>query len=80
MRRIKGIPETVPIKELYDAYRAGFYAGISFENSRADDEYTFMQGKRVTYLRKRFLIEESTEYPAVIKQAINLPNKIHIIE
>lgn len=80
MKRIKGIPETVPIKELYDAYRAGFYAGISFENSRADDEYTFMQGKRVTYLRKRFIIEESTEYTAVIKQAINLPNKIHIIE
>jgi hypothetical protein len=54
MKRMKGLPETVPIKEVYAAFRAGFYAGCDFNNSRSDNDHVYLAFKRAKFLKKRF--------------------------
>lgn len=53
-KRMKGIPEVVPIHEVYEAFRAGYYAGIDQQFSRAQNEESYLNVKRAAYLKKRF--------------------------
>lgn len=53
-KRMKGIPEVVPIHEVYAAFRAGYNAGIDYQFSRSCNEDIYLAFKRAAYLKKRF--------------------------
>jgi len=62
MPKLKGLPATVPIHEVYNAFRFGFYAGCKFsQQSTSNDDNSYLNIKRLEYLKKRFNFEPPGE-------------------